>query len=373
MKALLEKFHLIFTYNRQRDEENLFALLDRSPMKLPGFDLIYDRRPDFTALLMLQAPKHQTYVGISSEKLVACFSLSWGPRYIQGEQKTVSYISDFRASGDRSIALMWRKFYPEFIRTSLNEGIDQHTTAILADNQIALNNLLHPHRDLGFKYDYLKKLTMVNVFAKKPWRKKSSPFSVRFAKPDEEADLIDFLDSESRKSLFGYCYKNFEWDFRRAHWPNFSTEKFLVVKNKADRLIACCLPWAPTTVKKMRVRNLGLPVRMLLFILKTFGLKLPAEAECLKTMYLTNLQISTETSREQRALILQSFLEFTLEQHRDKFHMLSWADEENLHGESAFQRFFQQTTEVLLYRVRPSEHPATPPIEAKICFEMALV
>lgn len=371
---LLQRQDRIIPYEKSQHEEAIFNLLDSKPMKLPGMDLIYDRRPNFEDLLSIQAQNIQSFVGVKSKQLLGFFSISWGSRYYNGEEKIVSYIGDFRTQHPRQAATLWRQFYPAFISKTRQQGIDYHLTAILKDNKIAIKNLVESGKDLGFHYNFIKTTHMINILGKIPFLGTAKTINILNATVDDEAALIEFLDKENKNKIFGFCFKHSEWNFRKMKWPSFELKNFKLVKSTEGKIIAVCLPWSPSVYKRMIAKNVGFFMKSFLLLLRLFKVNVPQENKAIETLYLTHLTFASDLSRDQKAKILYSFVMDMFRQKILTFHMISYADEEQLAKSHVMKCFFQQDTPVNFYVVRANDQMELKfPEDSQLGFEMALV
>jgi hypothetical protein len=198
---------------------------------------------------------------------------------------------------------------------------------------------------------------------------------------EDEQNLVDFLEIENRQKIFGYRFKDHEWEHRKRNWSHFKIEDFLIVEDTGGKMIACTLPWAPTEAKRMRVSKLSLGMDVFLRLGRILGMKVPHGSEGIKTLYLTHLTFKSGKSglaHKEMADILSCLCFQLITDAKRDFHMLSWADEWNLLGHDLAAKelsaFVRQVTPVGLYSVVPSQMAKKVWDSTQLVgFEMALV
>ncbi len=382
LTQFLERHPNVRSFQKEMDQHQIFKLMNLSPMRLKYFDLFYDRTPDFDNLLKAQSEKSFTLVLNEKGKLLVVCSFIPTTRYRNGEKVNICYICDMRTITSRNGPLLWRKFYADFINESLLMGNKFNFTAVLSDNRDANSNLIHPKKDRGFKYDQVITLNMVNVFGRKPYyfKKGISKWNPKSALKLDEEKILEFLEETNRKKLFGFCFKDFEWNLRKSTWANFSIEGFIVVEDKNGKILSLCFPWSPGDFKRMRIDNLSFFLKFAIRVVNLLGFSLPLNKEVINTLYLTHLAFYSELPKKERLAILESYVEYILTNKKKfKFHMISFADEFGLMDlKSNFKKkFFIQKTKVNLFTVRPSHISenrfSQEDLKNGIGFEMALV
>jgi len=165
-----------------------------------------------------------------------------------------------------------------------------------------------------------------------------------------------------------------EWDRRKRVWAGFTSSAFWVAVDQTGEIVACTLPWAPTQAKRLRVNRLGRWASLGFKLLSVVGAKTPEIGKPFTTLYLTHLTFLPSVSRETRAALIAAFIDaiFRQNQNRD-FHMLSYADPDQLRKLAPLENYFAQTTPAEVYLVTTTPgRPDVPPNDG-VVFEMAIV
>jgi hypothetical protein len=376
---LLKNYPGVELFDEVCDQEEAFQIFTMIPMKLPGLNLIYDRSPTFLSLLKAQAPEFQTFIGRHEGKMLGFASLAWGPRWLKEEKKIVSYIGDLRVVPVKEAKAMWKQFYPALLDCSKEVfGIDYHLTAVLSDNKFALKSLVEEGRKRSFKYHPLKPTTMVNILSKNPL----SPYPA--LRPQEHIrkisvmssemeKVLTFMDQSERKKIFGHCLKESEWARRLKTWDGLQESSLYLFENEKG-LRATCLPWSANALKRLKVNSMKGWLKAGLVLPRLLGLPFPKNDEALKIVYLTHLYFAEDVTDEERALILNQFIqEMRTQDWIKKATFISYADPWGIHRHRLMKKFFLQKTPVNLYAVtREGESLSFPYAGEDVGFEMSL-
>lgn len=343
-------------------------------MNLQGLQLIYDRKPSFSALLQAQSHDWLTVVSKDSNRLFGFASMSVTPRYWNGELQNICYLGDLRAEYDRSTMKLWRRAYGDLLLMCQgyfrSRPPQKFLTAILKDNKIAQQSLVRQRPGKTFAYDYIKSIQMVNILGS--FFPVSHHKGIRWARSNEEESLRSFIETCHRKMNMGYDYSSSEqseWNYRKANWPDWSIDSFLVMEEEGE-IQAVCFPWSPTALKRMRVENCSWGMRWLFKISGLFGCKNPKVGENFTTLYLTHLSfLKTELRNEN--WYGYEFSKFLLKSKAlRKSNLISFCSQTPHKSPSAL---LVQKTDVDLFFVRSAEESKAVFVDDYIDFEMALV
>ncbi|OQW50354.1 MAG: hypothetical protein A4S09_00750 [Proteobacteria bacterium SG_bin7] len=347
-----------------KDQTDIDVLFSSSPMRLAGLNLVYERSPDFMALLRAQGGEQVSLVGRHNSQLFGLASFSFSKRFIGGKVQNVGYLGDMRIQPSKLSTRLWRDAYPKLLRS----GNSYFYTAILSQNELAKRSLVKQKRDSGFRYDFLKKVRMINLLMKKPWARVRSNFFVRNAQDADQKSVKEFLDNFNRKLHLGYCFKEFEWDHRKSNWPNWCFEDFLIIERN-NNILAVTLPWAPTTIKRMKINHCPSTLRVTNLFSKLLGAKSLVVGESLSTLYLTHFAWDSSIKCHEAADAFITYLSSSGVFKRHNF--VSYAEQDL--SEPPAKSFFSFSLDVDLYSVRLTDQSVRQPIDSLIGFEMATV
>lgn len=358
---------------RPSDEPEIRKLFDRYPMRMPGFDLIYDRSPDFFSLLRARGSASVALTGglKGSPELMGLGSLAVRDGFINGRRTRVAYLGDLRVIPHRKTFRLWRSMYSRLIEEVARDvGVESFLTAILGDNQVALRSLVE-RRTSDFRYESVGQMRMINLFgafapASLFGLQKPTGFRGELVSDDE---FSAFYEKESVNLRYGFVS------------PPGSGRAILVRDEKGRVLLAARL-LTPDREKRMRVDNTDMKMRLLL---KSVGL---AQDASLSTAYLSHVTFSSQSSPVERRLAMAELVS-TCYRERDlrsflkSRSMLVVPDSVGLSLRELGGRFHQATS-VELFEVTSkaaattSQFGAGPgfgsaPSIQNVAFEMALV
>lgn len=367
-----------FREYRPGDEEGIHRIFEETPMRVGGMELVYERRPRVQTQLEYQANQFGIVVGDRDGEIRGVSSFSWGRRWVGEKMTSALYLGDFRVKLDRRIAAKWRSTYPRLLsefQSNPTYGPSRwFVTGILKQNKAAQKSLVEKNQ--GFFYHRIAELMMVNLFFRP---KKSLSTKIRIVTGVEvgEERLRGFLQETNRKRFLGYDFgfeAGNEWDRRIRVWPGFGVESFLVALSDRGEILSCTLPWAPTQAKRLRVNRLGGGMATVFRLLTIFGARTPQVGAPFKTLYLTHLVFARGTDRTVRAQVIAAFIDRVFrEREKYDFHMLSYADSDQLRLLPPLRNPFTQNTPADVYLVTTENQRPEIPENDGIVFEMALV
>lgn len=355
------------------DNADVLSFMKKSPMRLGGIDLLYDRSPDFQELLKCQAPQYFTFLSRNSEKKIkGFFSISVAQKWIHGQKVFCGYIGDFRTDLSRASAKTWRRVYAEILKAVQNDSSlnkpQYFLTAILKKNTQALKSLTSTKK-MGFKYHFLQDINMINVYGAIPWFRQNAKNKTYRIQNATESDLIPlkkFMNQCEKNKLFGTifdesCTENCNdsghltckntWAYRQLVWPHFCIENFLLIKNESGEIQACTLPWNPSFAKKMKVLRAPMALQIFFKVLSFLGFDMPSVGQNLETIYLTHLNINSDLklnmnlniseSSVEKKRVISAFVEHVLKTHKF-IHMVSFPDFDQTFSKSMKGFIFQR-------------------------------
>lgn len=346
-------------------------------MNLLGLSLVYERSPRFNDLLKAQGQSFKTIVSRRKDLLTGLFSISNSLRFLKGQSVCVAYLGDFRIEKDLKIAAFWRKHYGQVLNIFSNEESLKRPqifiTAILKENKLAHKTLVeNPRKQSEFKYHFLRSVKMINILSKPFLLKTKTRFRVRYVEKNEEEKLISFIEECEKEKTLGFDFVSNQkelWEYRKAHFPGFGVNQFLVVESATGDWIATTLPSSPDPIKRMVLQKISRTVRIFFSTLRFLGIPLPQEGESIKTLYLTHFNILKGNDPKK---VIDSII-YCLQDNKisSNYHMISFADWWN----KTWNEYLTYSTDVNLYEV--TAIGALPKLSSNetdvLGFEMALV
>lgn len=373
LKDFLSEYPNLEILNSSQQNDELLSFMEKSPMRIGGIELLYDRRPIFNRLLQCQCGIYFTLIARGTKKQVmGLFSLSVTKKFIHGEKINCAYIGDFRTDGSRQAAHLWRKEYARLIEIlKKDESIycpQYFLTAVLKKNVEALRSLASNKPRYGFYYHLLTEMDMINVFGHFFWQSSSS-LKVEEAKSENLSELKKFMNEKEKLKNFGSIMDSSVddiWLYREQNWEQFHINQFLIIKNDQGEIKACTLPWDPSFAKRMKVVKAPKWMTWIFKILGLIGFKIPSVGNYLQTIYLTHLNCDESLNSAQ---VVSSFIQVTQKKF-PRAHMISFADDKNMAKD--LSGFILQKVPVQLFEVSTEPYSKLDPIK-KISFEMGLV
>jgi hypothetical protein len=352
---------------RPSDELEIRKLFDRYPMRMPGFDLIYDRSPDFFSLLRARGSASVALTGglKGSSELMGLGALSVRDGFINGRRTRVAYLGDLRVIPHRKTFRLWRSMYSHLIEEVARElKVESFLTAILGDNLMALKSLVE-RRNSGFRYESIGQLQMINIFgafAPVSFARSvgglQSPSSYRGERVSED-EFSAFYEKEAANLRHGLVQA-----------PN--SGRPILVRDGTGKVLLGARLLTPDREKRMRVENTGMKMRLLL---KAVGL---SKGSSLSTGYLSYVTFAHGSSPVERRLGLAELVstcyrEKELGNFLSARSMLVVPDSVGLSVRELGGRFHQSTKVELFEVTSTGPGPGGQASIQDVAFDMALV
>ena len=319
------------------------------------------RGPDFFALYRQQGGPFETWVQEDPEgRLVGMGSLLVRDGWLAGAPARVGYLGDLRTrfASRRSGALA--HFYGAVLREAqARHGVSAFLTAVLASNQDAMQSLVRrsSRRPEQPQYHPFRRFTLRSIRFQGRRRRRSTPFELRTATPEDLPAIRERLAEDHRQRPFGERFDQGAFEQRLSAWPGFALEQtWLAFENEA--LVGLTSVWDPSPVKRYRVEAWNGPLRWqrLAFNAGAAVLgwtRLPPAGAILDTLHLCNTWI-----QDDRPEVLEALLEdiYAWAQPRGH-HLLSAPVYEGDPLGAAFRRFNTRGLDFHLYVVLPPGQP----------------
>lgn len=272
----MEKVHVRLAI--PADNELIQALVRAYPMR-GAVDILLQKAPDYAAASAIRGDRQQTLAGFSEERLCVMVSRSLQQAYINGEPRTLGYLSDLRSDGKsrraRPLSTLGEFLREQFAATPAH----LHIATIMDDNKAAKAALTWQNTSPAIPrfVDQGRFLTHLLPLLWK--RGLSKPHGLMRGRPDMLEDIVRFLNTEGRTKQFFPAY-TVTW---LQNLPDFRAENFWVATENSN-IVGVCAGWNQHRFKQaVIVRYNGkmrLMQRLLGNLLPTEGAELPHVYAC---------------------------------------------------------------------------------------------
>jgi hypothetical protein len=331
------------------------------------------REPDFFSLYRMQKVEPFVYVADGPGGLTGMGTALLRDGWLDGEATKVGYLGDLRVRFDRSRA--FARFFGEYFDDLCRRtGCSRFYTSILASNQAALRALTRRRSERSRQphYELLRPFTTVSVqltFAPKD----TTGLRVESARAEDVPALIALLDADHRTRPFGYRFDLGEFEHRLTHWPGFSLESTLVVKDAGGRITGVASVWNPQPVKRFEVRAYNGSMH---WVKRGYDLaatvlrwpKLPDPGREFRYAYLTNVSVLNDDVRVFRSLLEAAYRRL----HGSGLHFFSFDLGRDDPFWPALKGLLTQKLDFALYAVTPQRQSRTEWPQGRTGFEVAL-
>jgi len=367
------------------DNERLLEFFEAAPMRTSGFEVRYQRRPDFFRLLAHQGDRAYVVMGEEPDGSVAGVgTLSLRPGWVEGRATTVGYLGDLRVRPGRRRSHLWRRIFAELLAESARvdevSDCEHWLTAILDGNREARRALDGRHAEAP-QLVPLAAFEMRNLMARLPvpWsRWRAHPrLRVFHASAAEAPSLENFLETVNRTRPFGFREPLAR---RLERWQGLRLEDFVCAADDQG-VVACAAPWSPAPVKQTLVSRVPGWLRglsALTAILPGHPLRVPGAGEALRAPTLTHVCFAERLGEAERVRVFRALLERILVTLADDdWHCLSLCDFRAWGLGRGLRDFVQQTVPISLYAVvapgRSTDSARALAASGPPAFEMAMV
>jgi len=375
---------------RPEDNEQLLIFVKKIKMVTHQTILTHKREPDFFAFSRLSGNQSLIFIMENQDKSIGGYGmLSKKKVYIEGELKTVGYLTDIRISDSlhRQTRFEWRSLYHEMLKNKhLIEEIADCScfySIIMGDNQQSLNAFTKGKRGVIYRnfcnFKSVNILFRYNIFKKINDLEVRENYIVNAASEDDLPEIRNFLHSENKNKTFGYnfCADGEDELMKRfRNWDQFSISSFILVRDKSNKIVACTAPQMFSSHKSLIIEKLNFKFRLLGLVAGMLGLPKLVKGEELKICFLTHLEISSHLSFLIRKKIFLLIIEYWFRHKPSKaHHMLSFYDYHYNDFSSMLKEFgyFYLVNDGSIYEVSPIEDSWKPVIFSdRITHEMAL-
>lgn len=371
------------------DNASLRAFFESAPMKIPDFDIRYERAPHFFDLLKAHGGRFFVFIGedvdgapehgSQGRRIVGTGTLVLRDGWIEGQPVTVGIFRDLRVMPSRRNSKLWREIYAALLseRESIEElkGCHHFQTVILDGNRQALaafNRIAGATSEQStFGLKELAPFRMLNLIARYPWAGRAFPGLDVVQANRELWPSLELLFEASQKPLaFGFRETLAE---RLKRWPGLALQDYLVVL-RDRKPVAFAAPWSPTQAKRTWVSRLPIALSILEKVTRPFprcGIRLPRAGETLRSLTLSQLTFSPQLSLEESRRACAALVHYLFNSKNEQgWHCLSICDYRAWNLAIGLDGFMQHAIPITVYTIEPNPHRTH---QGPCGFEMGLV
>lgn len=337
-----------------------------------------ERDPDFFALPRMHDGDYAVYLAENPDGFVGgCGSVVVRPGWVDGEVRTVGYLSDLRAIvGFKGARALPQAYHQALLRAQSQHGAELFYTVIFDDNELAKRALLGFNKRKRKGQPIYREMTPFNMTSVQyalPTRKPRG--LVRRAQASDIDALSHFLAEKSKRRVMGEVLSPERFERRLQLWPDFGIEHFFLALDREQNIIGTVAPWNTHSFKRTRVLGYYDEMKTVkrLFNLGAAVLRyppLPEPGQCLDFAFLSHLEVQGDDPWVLKDLLRASYR--ALQDQR--LHFLSAMIPRGSALEHAFSGFVVNRTPMTVYSVTlpETEYAERDFSTAQPGFEMAL-
>lgn len=286
-----------FSHIRLATKEDNQAILDfykNETMKTGEETISFDRGEDFFAFYELTTDKYWCFLFLNKDNSIGGIgSILRHHRQVNGQFIPVAYFCDLRisASSSRITKIQWRKFFDVIINNIQNLNQEEYClasyTAILADNNDAVNSLTKSGR--GITYRYLGQY-QVNSYLNTGLLRSSEYETKEISK----TNFLDFYHANTKDEDLAEMPE----DIIENISLKSDLKTHIGVFNRSGELVAVAMPILKNKTRKLKVQNLNSSKKWAGRILKLFGRPTPSKDGKLSVLDISHFVLSHETRYE---------------------------------------------------------------------------
>ncbi len=278
----------------EADNDGVLELINSTYIK-GEIEVLFSKEPNYLDAMNILADTVQVVVGKVNNKVEVLGSRSLKKAYINGEEKTLGYLSDLKiSSGARKIQALSKGF--EFMKTLMDDKRAKlHIATIIEDNRQGKVALTWKNKspnvpnfyDLGVMNTYF----ILPIFPKFCHKK----IKIINGSGDVLDKIVEFLNAEGRKKQFFPIYT--KEDF--LNLPNFSPNDFYIALED-EKIIGVIAKWEQTPFKQVVIKKYN---GKWVWIKRLTGKFLPKENKPIKQFYLSFVVIKNNDNKIFEALL----------------------------------------------------------------------
>lgn len=340
------------------DSGAIRAFFEAAPMKVPAFDIRYERAPGFFDLLRCHGERFFVFLGEDEAgRVTGTGTLVLRPGWEGGRPATFGILGDLRVAFSRRNSRLWRDLYARLLRErgDIDElaDVDRFYTVILDGNRQALAAYDRLGPD-GARLRALAPFVMRNVIARLPWARlprEAAAFRVAPATDSQWPELESLFLTVQRSLPFGYREALAD---RLRRWQGLERDHFLCAY-RGRELAAFTALWSPQRVKRTWVSRLPRALAWMERATRPFpalGIRLPRAGETLHAPMLTQLTFAPGLDGDERRHAFLALLHHAFDlKARSPWHCISVCDFEAWTLAADLRGFLREDVPITVYEV----------------------
>jgi hypothetical protein len=340
----------------EADNQSLLNFYKNESMKADGAAISFDRGDDFYAFYKSTTDKFWCFKFLNDDGSIcgiATILRHW--RYMNGELVPLAYFCDLRVSpkAGRRAQVQWRKLYPLIVKSLKNLGPDDYCvgayTAILAQNQDAINSLTKSGRGMSYRYIndyYVHSFVVMGPFTYNKYEVK---------KIDRQTFLNFYHQQTNKRFLSEQEIKSLDY-FKDKGMP------YLLGVFHQNKLCAITAPLFENPSRKLKVIGLKGLKKAALNSLKFVGRPAPSSTGVLKTLDFTYFTYDNESSAQDVQDYIKA-IEHWLKKEKllSQVHIMNIIDPKYKYQAQLAELGLYFTTVGKLYEVHPEDEDGVLP------------
>jgi GNAT superfamily N-acetyltransferase len=267
------------------DNAALLDLTRACPMRA-HISLCMERDPDFFALMRARG-EGRTLVAEQEGRVVACGSVCRWPAYVLGVPGEMGYVGDLKVAPHYRRTGLARRIIDEIARGELGREPAAYVGTAAAGN--AATEAMLQRFGAGSAVHRIGTFTSYQLL---PLRRLgiASHLDVGRAQPDDEEELVAFLDAYHRRLSFAPVFRDGGLRRLLGRSPGMALDSYRVARRQG-RIVAAVAVWDGAGLKHTRVHGMTRRLRWTSRLIRSLGTVLPlppfpAEGELLRFVYL---------------------------------------------------------------------------------------
>lgn len=364
LRTLLEGFSE-FSLASNEDNAEILRFYHDHQMQTDGLSIYYDRGVNFFDFLKVQGEGHFIFLyRDEQDEIKGVATITTREHIVNGQKQNVLYLGDLRAKANREVSRRWKHLY-SLLMKHINEieefKSNLNFTVIMHSNLKAINRLVKDQND--FEYVEISPFKMVNVFCKIPFFPTQKIYRVDHLKNINEVE--EFINKVGVKYQLGLDFDLFKKRFEI--YENLTKNNVLkILKN--NEVIATCLLWEPSKMKKIILKNLPWHLRAFnnFLSLLTYA---PSLNEELKVLYINDLIIKRNINKDEVIKAVMDYL--NKNKYLQKYHSIAYASFDK--SKIILKGYLKDETPLLFYTVRTPGREAILDFGENLNFNMSWV